>query len=196
MKDFWSQRFAAQEYAYGEQPNVFFRQQLDLLPVGKLLLPAEGEGRNAVYAACKGWEVWAYDFSEAAREKAMSLAQKCGELHFRYDLCTHQEASYPEEYFDVVALIFAHTPERKLLHERAVHWLRPGGMLLLEGFSKKQLHYTSGGPKQEALLFDRAMLKSDFQSLSTFEIEEAVVVLDEGPYHQGQAAVIRVVGRK
>ncbi len=195
MKDFWNERYAASEFAYGEAPNEFFRIQLDELPVGKILLPAEGEGRNAAYAARQGWEVWAYDFAEAGRNKALELAERHG-VQVRYDLTTHEAADYPEAHFDVVALIYAHTPARKLLHEKAVRWLRPGGTLILEGFAKEQLQYSSGGPRDEALLFDRALLETDFRALSDLWIEEAVVELQEGRYHRGKGAVIRVVGRK
>ncbi len=195
MKEFWNERYSAPEFAYGEAPNEFFRIQLDQLPVGKILLPAEGEGRNAVYAARQGWAVWAYDFAEAGRRKALELAERHG-VQIHYDLTTHEAADYPEDHFDAVALIYAHTPARRLLHEKAVRWLRPGGTLLLEGFSKDQLRYRSGGPRSEELLFDQPLLEADFRDLSDLRIEETVVELQEGRYHRGQGAVIRVVGRK
>ncbi len=195
MKDFWNERYRDAEFAYGEAPNEFFRSVLDGLPAGKILLPAEGEGRNAVYVAWQGWQVWAYDFAEAGRAKALELAKRHG-VQIHYDLTTHEEADYPENHFDVVALIYAHTPARKQLHEKAVRWLRPGGTLILEGFSKAQLQYASGGPRQEALLFDREQLESDFAALGALQVEEAVVELHEGRYHRGKGAVIRVVGRK
>ncbi len=195
MKDFWNQRFAAPEYAYGEAPNEFFRVQLDRLPPGRILLPAEGEGRNAVYAARKGWCVHAYDFAEAGRRKALQLAQKHG-VALHYELASHREADFPAAHFDVVALIFAHTAERALLHEKAVRWLKPGGRLILEGFSKAQLQYASGGPRDEALLFDCRTLESDFQVLTDLECQEVVAVLREGRYHRGEGALVRLVGRK
>lgn len=195
MKDFWNQRFAAPAYAYGEAPNEFFRMQLHRLLPGRILLPAEGEGRNAVYAAQRGWQVQAYDFSEAARNKALQLAEKSG-VSIHYELASHQEADFPTAYFDVVALIFAHTSEREHLHQKAVQWLRPGGTLILQGFSKEQLQYVSGGPRDPALLFDRRTLESDFRMLAELRLEEVVVELEEGHYPRGLGALINLVGKK
>ena len=76
MKEFWEIRYAEKQYAYGENPNVYFKEQLDKLKPGKILLPAEGEGRNAVYAAKQGWEVMAFDLSSEGKNKAEKLAAK------------------------------------------------------------------------------------------------------------------------
>jgi len=82
MIDFWNARYAAAEYAYGTEPNAFFKAQLDQLTPGRLLLPAEGEGRNAVYAAKKGWEVVAFDQSDAGQKKALKLAKETGGITY------------------------------------------------------------------------------------------------------------------
>ena len=77
MKKFWNERYADSQYAYGTEPNAFFKSQIDQRPAGRILLPAEGEGRNAVYAATLGWDVYAFDFSTKAKEKALLLRIKC-----------------------------------------------------------------------------------------------------------------------
>lgn len=196
MKSFWDERYAAPEYVYGETPNAFFKAQLEKLSPGRLLLPCEGEGRNAVYAAQMGWEVEAFDQSEMGREKALRLAERKG-VHFNYQICDWSEASYPAASFDAIALIFAHLPAaiRSTAHQQLLPYLKPGGMLILEGFNPRQLQFQTGGPKDPAMLFTEATLRQDFAELELLELYETEEELDEGPYHSGRAAVIRLVGK-
>lgn len=196
MKQFWDERYAEPYFVYGEAPNAFFESRLKELAPGKLLLPCEGEGRQAIYAAAQGWEVDAFDQSEVGREKALQWAAKAG-LSFRYTL--QDATSYqPKAEYDAVALIFAHLPaaHRQQFHRHMAAALQPGGVLLLEGFTPAQLAYTSGGPKDISMLFTAEMLQADFASLEIEWLEEEHVVLNEGPYHQGEAAVIRLIARK
>lgn len=197
MKEFWNQRYGAEDYAYGIHPNAFFKAQLGRLEPGRLLLPAEGEGRNAVYAARQGWSVHGFDYSEAAREKALRLAREHG-VDIDYRLATYEEIDWPESSFDCLALIFAHVPaeKRRAYHRKLTGYLKPGGKLLLEAFAKGQLGRDSGGPKNLAMLFSREELEEDFAGLAELHIEETETELDEGPFHRGPAAVIRVVGRR
>lgn len=196
MKQFWDERYAEPHFVYGEAANAFFESKLKELAPGKLLLPCEGEGRQAIYAAAQGWEVDAFDQSEVGREKALQWAAKAG-LSFRYTL--QDATSYrPKAEYDAVALIFAHLPatHRQQFHRNMAAALQPGGVLLLEGFTPAQLAYTSGGPKDISMLFTVEMLQADFASLEIEWLEEKQVVLNEGPYHQGEAAVIRLIARK
>lgn len=71
----WNDRFSQKEYAYGEQPNNYLKEQLEKLTAGTILFPAEGEGRNAVFAAKCGWTVSAFDISSEGRKKAIRLAE-------------------------------------------------------------------------------------------------------------------------
>ncbi len=196
-KQLWDERYAAHEIVYGYDPNVFFKEQLDRLTPGTLLLPAEGEGRNALYAASRGWKVTAYDFSEVARDKALKRArgQQLAIDYFTGDLTA---AKFPENTFDAVGLIFAHLPvhQRRDFHHNCLQALKPGGTLILEGFSKEQLAFQSGGPKDEAMLFDGLMLREDFQKLTSVQVQKLHVTLHEGSFHQGPAAVIRLTGVK
>ena len=153
-KEMWNSRYAAEEYVYGKDPNAFFKAEIDKLVPGTLLLPAEGEGRNAVYAAGKHWDVHALDQSVEGRKKAFSLALGAG-VTIRYDLADLMTVDLPAENFDAIGLIFVHLPSpvRNPFHIRVCEWLKPGGTLILEGFSKEQIRFTSGGPRDPTCSF-------------------------------------------
>ena len=169
---------------------------IDTLPPGRLMLPGEGEGRQAVYAAKKGWEVVAVDYSEAGREKALRLAAAQG-VDFSYQV-TDLSAYQPEGPFDLVALIFLHLPAaiRGEVHRKLAASLKPGGKLLAEVFHPDQLALASGGPKTLDMISDEASLREEFAGFDWQQFEACAVELDEGPYHQGQAAVWRLFGEK
>ncbi len=197
MKDFWNQRYASGAYAFGAEPNVFFKTQIDKLKSGKILMPADGEGRNGVYAATKNWEVVCCDESEEGKRKANQLAASKN-VTIDYRIADFGELLLEADYFDCVGLVYAHFPleKRALFHQKAIRALKPGGTIILEGFSKNQLGNPSGGPKSLDMLFSEEELKSDFRELSMLNIREEETTLDEGPFHQGKAAVIRLVGKK
>jgi cyclopropane fatty-acyl-phospholipid synthase-like methyltransferase len=197
MKDFWNQRYAEQKYAYGETPNVFFQEQLVSRQPGKLLLPAEGEGRNAVYAATLGWEVEAFDQSESGQAKALQLADRYG-VKINYQVLTLEVVEFPENHFDAIGLIYTHFPaeKRKNYHQKLISFLKPGGYLFLEGFNQAQINYQSGGPRDSAMLFSPEVLLEDFSGMQIELLQEREVVLQEGLYHVGPAAVIRLVASK
>lgn len=197
MKAFWNERYAAPEYAYGVQPNEYFKQELEKHAPGKLLMPAEGEGRNAVYAATLGWEVTAFDSSISGQTKALQLAEE-KQVTIDYQVLDAFEVDFPEDSFDAIGLIYVHLPAdfRQTFHRRILSWLKPGGQLILEGFGKEQMHYQSGGPRNPDMLFSVEMLREDFASLKNLEITETLTELREGLYHVGEAAVIRVTGEK
>jgi hypothetical protein len=198
MKDMWEKRYAAEEYAYGQEPNAFFKACLDELPKpGRILLPAEGEGRNAVYAARRGWEVDAFDFSSAAREKALRLAERHG-VHINYEVADYETAHIEPGAYDAVALIFAHKHEsiRRTVHRKLVPALKAGGYLFLEAYSKEQLGYGTGGPPNEQLLYALDDLREDFSELGIVQLEQLETEIHEGRYHTGLASVVRLVAKK
>ena len=190
---FWNERYRKAEYAYGKSPNVYFIQQLQQLKPGKLLLPCEGEGRNAVAAAALGWDVTAYDQSEEGKRKALLLAQEHG-VSIKYLVGQWQELEFNDD-FDAIGLIYAHIPfsERERFHRSVSRSLKRGGYLILEGFHVKQLGNSSGGPQQVEMLFTEEMLRSDFDLLNIDSISDLEIELDEGPYHKGKAHVIRLL---
>lgn len=197
MKEFWNQRYEEAEYIYGKSPNVFLAKMLMGLPPGRALFPAEGEGRNAVYAATLGWEVVCFDYSEAARGKALALARE-KEVEIDYQVSTVEDFSFAPGAFQLVGLFFAHQPpaHRRYLHEQSYHSLQAGGRILLEGFSREQLAYQSGGPRQEDLLFSPEILRADFPLLNIEVLEATETILAEGRYHQGAAHVVHLAGVK
>lgn len=197
MKELWDKRYDTDQFVYGSSPNSFLKSELDKLKAGKILLPGEGEGRNAVYAASKGWSVEAFDQSRVASEKALSYAAEKG-LEIDYQVSGLEEYLFKSKHFDAVGLIYFHvaTPGRILLHSQVFNALKPGGVLILEAFHTSQLGNSTGGPPSLELLFKEETLLSDFASLEMIEISQTRVILDEGPFHQGEAEVIRFVGRK
>lgn len=197
MQEFWNQRYAQEDYAYGIKPNAFFKSQIDQLEPGKLLLPAEGEGRNAVYAAQKGWDVYAFDFSAEAKNKADKLAERLS-VSIDYEVSDFEKLNYKEVFFDAIALIFAHFPanQRKLYHQKIQIYLKMDGVLIVEGFSISQYSRSSGGPKNKEMLFTSDQLRQDFSLIKNARITEEEVMLNEGFYHQGISSVIRFVGKK
>ena len=197
MQNQWDQRYAAQEYVYGTEPNNFLKEKLTLLKPGRILFPAEGEGRNAVYAASLGWQTDAFDQSVEGQRKALLLANAKG-VTINYYI-ESLDSWYPAaDQYDCITLIFVHLPDsqRQQVHRAAVRALKPGGILILEAFSIKQLTRASGGPKTADMLYTSEMLKDDFKMLSSVETCETQVTLDEGPLHQGLAEVVQLSGFK
>ncbi len=196
MKEFWNQRFSTEEWIYGKEPNKYFKQFIDSHKPGTILLPAEGQGRNAVYAASKGWEVDAFDFSEVAREKALAYAKQKN-VAINYELKSIEDFKADKKY-SAVALLYVHLPGkiRQQFHQEVYDSIKPGGYLVFEAFSKEQLEFESGGPKDEALLYDAPSICSDFPFIHLLTCGQSIVELDEGPYHKGKAALLRMTGQR
>jgi len=197
MSSFWNERYREEGFAYGEEPNEFFAEQIDKLNGGVIVLPCEGEGRNAVYAASKGWEVNAFDMSVAGKSKALQLANRQN-VRLSYTIEDATKVAYPLGSIDMVAFIYAHFPEtnRKQIHRKAITWLKPGGRIILEAFNPSQLQNISGGPNDVSMLYTEGMLLGDFAELEIELIETIQIELKEGKYHQGKADIIRFVGVK
>ncbi len=198
MRTFWDERFASEQYIYGQEPNVFFKQQLELLKPGRILLPGEGEGRNGVWAATQGWEVHAIDQSIQGKRKAEQLAtQKAVRLH-SYEVMNLADYTPNGSYFDAIALTYVHLPSdmRNVFHQKLIQALKPGGYLILEAFDVQQLGYNSGGPKNIDMLYTTTLLAGDFAETEIVLLEDTVDVLSEGKYHVGKAALVRLLARK
>lgn len=144
-KEFWDSRFLSEKYIYGTEPNEFFREQIDLLPAGRLLLPGEGEGRNAVYAASKGWVIDAVDFSVVARDKALKLAER-NSVKINYFIADLSDFNYPANEYNLIGLFFVHLPKqtRNLIHSKILSSLKSRGKIILETFNKNQIHNSTG----------------------------------------------------
>ena len=203
MKEMWNSRYADVDYAYGTAPNQFFQKTLDKYNIeGKILLPAEGEGRNAIYAAKKGLEVFAFDISIEGKNKALKLAKK-ENVSINYEIGDFFDLQLTNEKFDVAALIFAHFPTNIITqyHQKIAELIKPNGFLILEGFSKNHLELqkenpNAGGPKNIDMLFSIDTIKKEFPQFEIILLEEKEVELNEGKFHQAKSKVIRFVGIK
>ncbi len=199
---FWDTRYKAEAFAYGETPNRYFASKLPELKPGMALFPAEGEGRNAVFAAGCGWTAVAFDSSFEGRQKALGFA-KSKNVQLSYQAADAGSVFFEKDSFDALILIFAHfdPAERRIYHRRMVSFLKPGGKLILEGFSKnheihQQENPLAGGPKDKTWLFDKEEILNDFEGFVFHEAEEKEVLLEEGIYHRGKASVIRLFATK
>ena len=197
MKANWNERFNTEDFQYGTSPNDFFKSQIDSVKLGRILIPAAGEGRDAVYAAKLGWDTYAFDQSERGQAKAMKLASQ-HRVRLHYNFSDALQVRFPMESFDAIMLTYFHlAPEsRSQFHAKCIQWLKPGGIIILEGFNKSQLPLQSGGPKNIDWLYDKKTLETDFNELKMIVLEEKLRELNEGPLHQGMAEVIQMVAQK
>ena len=198
----WNERYSDEAFAYGEEPNQYLRAQLEKLPVGSILFPAEGEGRNAVFAAQLGWDVTAFDISQEGKNKAHLLAEKKG-VAIDYQVGPLEGLNFEAEQFDAIALIYAHFPAKikSAYHQKLDTLLKKGGTIIFESFSKKHLAYVMadekvGGPKDIDSLFSMEEIRADFPNYTIIELVEKDIELSEGLYHNGTGSVIRFVGVK
>lgn len=202
MKEKWDERYSTEDYVYGEVPNEYFHSRFTQFDPGEILFAAEGEGRNAVFAAKCDWKVTAFDQSKEGKRKALKLAEK-HKVELDYRVGELPGLGFQKGDFDAIALIYAHFPAhlRSRYHELLLSYLRRDGLVIFEGFSEKHKVYQEknpgvGGPKDETLLFTMEEIKRDFGSLNFLELYETEVDLKEGSLHNGLGAVIRFVAQK
>ena len=193
----WAQRYAADEYFYGEEPNGFLAAQAHLIPPGPVLCLAEGEGRNAVFLAGRGHAVTAVDSSAAGLAKARRLADT-RRVTLTTTVADLAAFTITPGHWSGIIAIFAHLPAdlRRKTFAAAVTGLTPGGVFVLEAYTPAQLAFSTGGPKDPALLMRLAELRSELAGL-TFEVgQEIERDVIEGRGHTGRAAVVQIVARK
>ncbi len=197
MKEFWNQRYDSPHYSYGLNPNEFLRENIDTMVPGKILLPGDGEGRNAVFAAKLGWDVTAVDYSEKGKHKALKLAD-LNKVTINYQLSDLVDFRTSSNYYDLIAFSYLHLPAkiRRSTHRRSIEWLRRGGRVILEAFSTDQLSRKSGGPNNIEMLYTIEDIENDFAVLHTEILTKTITHLNEGNGHSGEASVIRFVGTK
>ena len=194
----WDERFAGERYVYGTRPNAWLASVAGRLRSGSRILSlGEGEGRNAVWLAQQGHRVEAVDGSAVGLAKAQRLAAERG---VALATTVADLAAYRPEpkSWDAVILIFLHLPPplRVAVHAGAEAALVPGGRLIVEAFTPRQLAFSSGGPRQAELLYEVATLRADFPVITWEELREEEIELDEGPLHRGRAAVVRGLGHR
>jgi SAM-dependent methyltransferase len=195
----WESRFAAPGYLFGTAPNAFLASQAHRLrPSQKALALADGEGRNGVWLAQLGLDVLALDFSPTALEKARALAA-ARHVTLRIEQADLATWQWPAAEFDVIVAIFIQFAEplfRRKIFDGIKGALRPGGLLLMQGYRPEQLNYRTGGPSQVENLYTRALLEQAFGDFAAVDIKEHDSIVDEAGGHAGMSALIDLVGVK
>lgn len=195
-KDFWNDRYGAEDFAYGKTANDFLMLQ-PFFGGNKVLCLAEGEGRNGVFLAQKGCDVTCVDYSASGIRKMKILAEEQG---VTMDCICADLSAYTlsANSWDGIVIIFGHFPEhlRQFVHKQVYSALKPGGKLILEAYRKEQVDYKTGGPMTTDLLYSVDELQSDFAEFTDIQIIETVREVKEGKFHFGEAAVIQVIAVK
>jgi SAM-dependent methyltransferase len=195
----WDQRYDRDDYLFGTEPNAFLQAQASRLRAGQsALVVADGEGRNGVWLAQQGLNVTSVEASKVGIAKAERLAQKNGvEITFEHGDLEHWD--FPEAAFDVVVAIFiqfAPPALRDRIFAGMRRALKPGGILLLQGYRPKQLDYGTGGPREVTQLYTRDLLETAFGDLDIIALEEHDSEIEEGSGHSGMSALIDLVAQK
>ena len=195
----WNQRFAADDFVFGTEPNQWLRRHAASFAFhGRVLCVADGEGRNSVWLARQGFQVDAFDISEVGLAKARKLAASAG-VKVSYQLADCDSFAWPTAVYDGIAAIFVQFADpdlRKRLFARITASLKPGGILILQGYTPKQLEYRTGGPSAVSHLYTEAMLRDAFSELEIVELHEYETELSEGRGHHGRSALIGMVARR
>jgi cyclopropane fatty-acyl-phospholipid synthase-like methyltransferase len=195
----WETRYRAPgQYFFGKEPNAFLTSQAHRLRPGQRALSvADGEGRNGVWLAGQGLDVLSIDFSPAALAKSEALAAERG-VKLRTELADITNWRWPDVAFDVVVaiFIFVSPAQRPALFAHYKRALKPGGLLLLQGYRPEQREYRTGGPPDPSRLFTRAILEAAFGDMAELDIREHDSVISEGGSHAGMSALIDLVATK
>jgi SAM-dependent methyltransferase len=194
----WDKRFSTPDYVFGEEPNAFLVSQAALLGKGHALALADGEGRNSVWLAKQGFTVDAFDFSAPAIVKAQALADK-HKVRVNFSCSAWQDFDWQAARYDLVAGIFfqfATPDERAELFQKIKDCLKPGGVLVIQGYGKNQLTYKTGGPDKLEHLYDEDLLRQAFAGFEIQVCETYETTIQEGAGHSGMSALVGFVARK
>lgn len=199
MANMWDERYASEEYLFGTEPNAFLASQRHLLkPDMSCLALADGEGRNGVWLAERGLDVLSVDASAVASDKAGKLAEQRG-IVLKREVADLLQWEWGENRFDVVAAIFiqfAVPAEREQLFANIKRTLKPGGLLLLHGYTPRQLEYGTGGPPCADNMYTEFMLREAFAEMEILHFSEYDGFISEGAGHHGMSALIDLVVRR
>ncbi|MBI3221509.1 MAG: class I SAM-dependent methyltransferase [Nitrosomonadales bacterium] len=199
MSNFWDERYAIEDYLFGTEPNAFLYAQRDLLRPGeRCLAVADGEGRNGVWLAEHGLQVHAVDSSAVAMLKARSLARERN-VTLDFELADLLQWDWGEQRYDVVVGIFIQfvgPEQRGQMFANIKRCLKPGGILLLQGYTPRQLEYRTGGPSQAENLYTEALLRGLFDDMEILHLREHDSIINEGIGHSGMSALIDLAVRK
>lgn len=195
----WNQRYAGEEFLFGEAPNEYLREQAAQLPTrGRALCVADGEGRNSVWLARRGLQVDAFDIAENGVAKARRLAKRHG-VTVDFAVADGDALAWPEAVYDLVVAIFVQFADpamRGRLFANMLRVLKPGGLLVLQGYTPRQLQYRTGGPQRADHLYTEGLLREAFAALEIVDLRSYDAELREGRQHTGMSALIGMVGRR
>ena len=195
----WNQRFSGDDYLFGRQPNDYLRAKAALLPAGgAVLCVADGEGRNSVWLARQGFQVQAFDIAEVGVAKARRLASEAG-VSVDYTVSDCEQYSWAAQSHDGMVAVFVQFADpamRARLFANMVRALKPGGVLILQGYTPRQLEYKTGGPGQLSHLYTADLVREAFKELRIVELIEYEAELNEGAQHAGRSALLGLVAAK
>ena len=196
--EFWHQKYQTDEYIFGKAPNEFIKAVTPPAAAQETAYaPADGEGRNGVFLARMGYQVTSSDIADLAVAKARALAAE-EKLLLNALVADCLNPPFADNSFDLIAVCFMHFhPEDSLLFMAAnKRLLKPGGLFILEGYTRDQIALTSGGPKNPDMMFSAEGLSQTFTDYDIQLLQEVRRYLNEGPRHQGEAATVQLLARK
>lgn len=195
----WNKRFEAADYIFGIEPNDYLRKKAHMLaPSGRVLCVADGEGRNSVWLARQGMRVDAFDIAEVGVAKARKLADDAG-VTVNHDVADCDAWPWPVDAYDAVVAIFVQFADpamRERLFARMAAALKRGGLLVLQGYTPRQLEYKTGGPPVLSHLYTADMLRDAFAALEIIELDTYEAELSEGNHHSGRSALVGMIARR
>ncbi|SPL71975.1 SAM-dependent methyltransferase [Acinetobacter stercoris] len=193
----WDERYNEDEYVYGKLPNDFLAENYEVIPKGKVLSLAEGEGRNAVFLALQGYDVTAVDASKIGLEKAQKLAEEKG-VKITTILANLEDFEIQPESWDGIVSIFCPLTEqaRQTLHQKVIQGLKENGIFLLEAYTPEQIEFGTGGGKSADYMTSKESLEKDIQALKILKLHKIVRRVVEGKYHTGMASVVQLIAVK
>ena len=195
----WNRRFSEAGYLFGTEPNEWLRAQAEHWHAGqRVLCVADGEGRNSVWLAQRGLIVDAFDISEVGVRKGRDFARITG-VKVNFAVADVATLRWPESLYDGVAAIFIQFADpalRERIFHGMVRCLKPGGILVLQGYTQQQLEYRTGGPGIASHLYTPQLLREAFAGMEILDLREYEADLSEGTGHKGRSAVIGLVARR
>lgn len=196
---FWDERYATDDYIFGTAPNMFLASQAELIRPGMHALAiADGEGRNGVWLAERGVQVHAVDVSPVALKKAHKLAAERS-VSLNFEQLDVLAWDWPENAYDLIVAIFiqfAPPPERERIIAGIRRALKPGGLLILQGYTPKQVEFATGGPGNAANMYTAELLREWFGDWTIRHLREHESFISEGSHHHGMSALIDLVAQK
>jgi SAM-dependent methyltransferase len=191
----WDERYAQDGWVFGTEPNDFLKEQAHRIPEGRVLCLGEGEGRNSVFLAELGYEVVGVDRSQVGLDKAQALARERG-VFIETVVSSIEDFDLKEAEWQGIVSIFFHLPPelRRRVHKAAVRGLAPGGMMILEAYTPRQLELGTGGPSDPARLMTLDLLREELGGLDTLVARELEREVLEGRMHHGPGSVVQFVG--